>query len=109
MQSELFNKEKGMKLAADANRQWLEKARELAIKIGKNPLNREVGTSIEQVRCFWKHDVPFGNWAGSIFKDGNWEHLGYRQARHEGSHGRIVKTWRLKSQEEIVGKQPNLI
>ena len=36
-------------------------------------------------------------WAGSIFKDGNWEFFSTEKAHHRGSHARRVSVWRLRA------------
>ena len=91
MHTQLELKAMGMKLAADANRQWLAKARIIAKGIA---VVQDV-VSIEDIRAEWPFDVPFGNWAGSIFKGGDWEYVRHIKATHKGSHGRVVSVWKF--------------
>ena len=92
MQTQLELKAIGMKLAADANRQWLNRARSLALALG----SIQEFVSIEDIRAEWPYEnVPFGNWAGSIFKGGDWEYVRHIKATHKGSHGRVVSVWKF--------------
>ncbi len=55
--------------------------------------------SIDEVRSWAdRNGIVYtpGNWCGSTFKGSHWECCGYQQATHAGSHGRVVRLWRLK-------------
>lgn len=93
IQLELRLKKRGMSLAAEANREWLDKARDLAKAIAG--AHGEI--TIDDIRDRWLYPVAFTAWAGSIFRGDEWECVGYVQARHEKSHCRIVKKWKLRS------------
>ncbi len=101
-------RDKGMGLAAEKDAEYLRVARDTAEGISRSRhflegWNGEV--SINDVResldSWIVPGIVWGNWAGSIFKVKQWERVGYTQARHEGSHARVVGVWRLK---EPVGK-----
>jgi hypothetical protein len=36
------------------------------------------------------------NWLGSTFKSKDWECIGFENASHPNSHGRIIRKWRLR-------------
>lgn len=81
---------KGQYLSAIANHESVMRAREIAKEIGiENGF-----CSIEDVRKHWYSPAPFGNWAGSIFKEKCWKFDSYIRATHEGSHSRPVVLWR---------------
>lgn len=90
-QMEMFKKEHAMKWACQAHGIALKKAREVAVMIAK----AHGQVSVDDIR----ETLPameFGNWAGSIFKDGQFYCSGYVPARHAGSHGRLIRVWKLK-------------
>ena len=92
--AERRDRDRGMALAAAKNNGQLEVVRGVAIELGANgwPM------SIEDVReqCARRGlKIVWGNWAGSVFKGGPWVPVGYVQARHKGSHARVVRVWRL--------------
>jgi len=91
-QLELKLKNEGMSLAASANREWLERARQIARTL--TSAHGEV--TIDDVRARWIYSIPFGNWAGSVFKGGEFVCVGYQETEHKGSHGRIIKVWTLR-------------
>lgn len=83
-------KAQGMSLSAESNRQWLEMARQIALRIGM----RKGTCSIEDVRYEWPFmEFPTGNWVGSVFKDGNWKFDDYIPSTHEKGHGRPIANW----------------
>jgi len=88
--NQLELKFRGMSLSAEKNKELLERARDIARMIGLG--GREI--SINDIRDAWP-SMPSGNWIGSIFKD-EFEPCGFEEARHEKSHGRIVRKWKLK-------------
>jgi len=88
-------KNRGMKLSAAKNQEYLDRARDLAREIGER-----TGTcSIEDVRMLAVSRgvfLPPANYLGSVFRDGNWLPAGWVTSYHKGSHGRPVRLWRLK-------------
>lgn len=98
--SQLELKNRGMSLAANANKQWLEKARKIALEVAQE--KEEI--SIEDVRLRWIGEFPYGNWCGSVFKNGFWEPVlftlpdGSKQQKtittvHADGHCRRVSLW----------------
>ncbi len=93
-------RDEGMELAAEKNAEYLAQARGVAFEIAQRGL--EISINLVRDQCVLDFpDIVWGNWAGSIFKGKQWERVGYTQARHEGSHARVVGVWRLR---EPVGK-----
>lgn len=91
--NEQEKKEFGISLASQNKKAALSFAREQAVRIGS-----EKGfCSVDDVRLAFSSNgfsFPFGNWAGSIFKDGNWLYEKSIQSTHINSHGRLISLWR---------------
>ena len=87
-------KDAGMQRAAYSSHELLAYAREVAIKIAKAGDGR---CNIDQVRRVMSEaGLPSGMWAGSTFKDGNWEFTGeYTPSTCKSNHARPVMIWRL--------------
>ena len=96
--SEQEKKDDGMKLAANANKLFLLKAREYAFAIACRHPDSEV--DVETVREEFMRISGIritGCWLGSLFKDGRFEFTGkWKQETHQGSHARVTRIWRLK-------------
>lgn len=93
--SEQSKKRIGMKIAADNNAEILETFRNIA----KHQASIKGIISIDDVRKGAEiNGVEYhpGAWVGSVFKGDEWVCVGVVAATHEGSHGRLVRTWRRK-------------
>lgn len=91
IQHELFLKDCGKEMAARPHEAELRAAQALAVKIAT--IKEEV--TIDDVReAMPGHE--FGNWAGSVFKGPQWIACGVEPARHEGSHARLIRKWKLR-------------
>ena len=100
MHAEEQAKQTGMNHAAASNGAKLLYVRQLAVWIALHQ-RCDGKCSSDDVRLYMqknKIDLGTGNWWGSLFKDGNWEVTDERvKCKHEGSHAREVRVWRLKS------------
>lgn len=89
---EPLQKELGMDLSAKANYAYLKLAQSMAVKLAE--MKGEV--TIDDVRENLP-SLPPGNYLGSVFKGGKFICTGFTEAKHPGSHARIIKKWKLKS------------
>ena len=88
-------RDKGMTLAGANNALILAQFRGIAASLGE----RGRPISVEDVREeALRRGLRFtpGNWMGNIFREGGWQHVGYRKASHKGSHARPVGLWVLE-------------
>jgi hypothetical protein len=96
-QTEVVARDRGMAEAAEAKRETLELAREMAENYA-----REKGTvSADNVQLMLQLvGIPasyLGNAAGSIFKDRKvWECVGTKASTRAGRHGSLIRVWRLR-------------
>ena len=90
-QQELNLKAWGLEASAAAHESELRRAQDMAFKLAA--LMGEV--TIDDVREAIPNLVP-GNYLGSVFKGPHWICTGFNQARHKGSHARIVRKWKLR-------------
>lgn len=97
---------------ADLSRERRDRDRAMAVSAGKNDdqletvrlVARELAAkgrpiTIDDVRDECERrglKIVWGNWTGSVFKEVIWEPVGYAQARHKGSHARVVRKWMLE-------------
>lgn len=96
-------KETGMKLAAERNAVSLRAARAIAVYIAEE--KGEVSMNDVRERL---PDLPSGNYLGSVFKGKDWEFTGrWIEAKHESSHARSVRVWRLKGAVKSQGAPPS--
>lgn len=89
--TEVDDKETGMAVAADANREILEEFRRIALSLPMYEVSiREVrDEAIAQGVEF----IP-GNWMGSVFKTSDWEWSGkFVATNHVKSHCHMVRSW----------------
>ncbi len=91
---ELDARNYGMEQAAMRNPEWLELFRSIALDIWRPGKQVSIEDVREEAEARGFEIVP-GNWMGSVFKreDDGWRAVGYRLAKHEGSHGRPVRVW----------------
>lgn len=88
-------KEAGMKLAFDNKSDLVGRVRYRLEAIARTRQSRTV--SIDDAADFLAAiGESLGNAAGSVFKTGRWEPVGYEKSQKVSSHGRIVQRWRLK-------------
>jgi hypothetical protein len=87
-------KDEGMQRAALSSHELLMYARKAAIEIAKEG---DGLCNIDQVRRVMNEEgLPSGMWAGSVFKDGNWEVTGeWTPSTCKSNHARPVMVWRL--------------
>ena len=89
-------KERGIQAAAITHGECIRQAREIAKECCS--FNGEV--NIDDVRAGLIQrgfDLSGAvNWLGSTFKSKEFECIGFEQATHLNSHGRIIRRWRLK-------------
>lgn len=91
-QKELHLKDYGMESSAAAHVMKIFRVRQVAKMIATD----RGKVSMNEVRAAMP-GVEFGNWSGSIFKDGNFMFTGeYVPARYKGAHARDIKVWKLK-------------
>ena len=93
--SERAKKEAGMLRAANANGDMLAIFRSIAVRLSCD--NRQI--SIDDVRKEAERvGIKYtpGNYLGSIFKGAHWDCCGFKPSTHAGSHGRMVRVWRIK-------------
>lgn len=89
-------KERGMALAAAKNADLVVQARAIARLLAKA---KPEGITVSDLRAEMHrrgYRNCWGNWMGSIFKSAGWVCAGFTKARHEGSHSRTVRVWRLQ-------------
>lgn len=88
-------RDRAMGLAAGKNDDQLEVVRAVAQDLAR----RGKPITIDDVRDECERrglKIVWGNWTGSVFKEVIWEPVGYAQARHKGSHARVVRKWMLE-------------
>jgi len=93
---EWLKKAQGQKVAVINHGLCLETARKLALSL----LNEKEVISIDDVReGLLKQGYDLSGrvrWLGSVFLAPEFTHAGFKQATHEGSHGRIIRLWKLR-------------
>lgn len=95
-EQEQAKKDRAMKGAGDKNSKYRSIARRAARRVAL----RDGGTAdADRVRFYLEDrgvDIPWGNWAGSLFQTDEWEPTGRRvSCKHKGSKARKVEVWRL--------------
>ena len=87
-------KKNGMKISAERFPAHLAMFREIARDLAKD--GRHI--TIDNVRdAVLSRGIKFevANYLGSVFKGKEWSCEGFAVSTHEGSHGRMVRVWRL--------------
>lgn len=88
----------GITLATEANRQWVELARQIALEIALRHKDRLCSVEDIYRECETRGiKLPDGNWKGGIFRNTQWRFFASVTAEHEGSHGRRVIQWQLSN------------
>lgn len=90
-------KDAGMALAASHAVDKLAIARSIAVQIATN--GDGTCTADQVGKVLKAQSIKIGPWAGSIFKDGNWQFTGNRiLSKRISNHAREIKVWRYEPQ-----------
>ena len=89
-------RDEGMDRAAEKRKHDLLLAKSIAVEIAKAAMNQSCSINDVQHRLAIL-GIDLGNAAGSVFKGGEWERVGFGQAEKVSSHARVISVWRLKS------------
>jgi hypothetical protein len=95
--TEQTKKRIGMERSACKHEKILREFQAIALELGKLSWMQYV--DIDMVRGIAKSKgikfVP-KNWLGSVFRNQKWECVGFTISNHKGSHGRIIRKWKIK-------------
>ena len=86
-------RDRGMAAAAGSNASKLEMARAAALRVAQRDGTADADRVREELAGRGL-TFEWGNWAGSIFKTGEWEQAGWTQAKLEGGHAWAIRVWR---------------
>lgn len=86
----------GMQTAAANKESLLRYARDVAKRLARAKGVITADDVSEAMAVEGISPNALGNASGSLFKGGDFIHVGYTNARRVQSHGRTLKTWRLK-------------
>lgn len=89
-------RDEGMGRAAERKQSLLDHARKVAKMLAKQKGIISADDVSEYMEAEGISPNALGNASGSLFKGGTFVHVGYTQARRVQSHGRTLKTWRLR-------------
>ena len=85
-------KDQGMQLAADARKDDLSIARDIAVMLCNQ--YGKVDADMVQDRLI-RRGINLGNAAGSIFSGKGWTHIGYKKSERKTNHARVISVWTL--------------
>lgn len=88
--------DRGKARAAAAHNRDLILARQIARELGSDGRELCADDVRFAVQARPHLGIVWGNWAGSIFAGEEWIFAGYTKSRAEGSHGNLLRSWRLK-------------
>lgn len=93
-------KRRGMTMAAEHRVDVLEKARAIAELRGLT--GAHVTIDDVQAELIEQEIDPkmLGNAAGSVFKGGEWEMVGYQLSERVSRHKGLIRVWRLKNKNQ---------
>lgn len=89
-------RDRGMRVAASAHHTDLRIARQIAREVYLSGCLPICADDVRATMLRRFPDTQWGNWAGSIFTGGEWTFAGYTKSTAPGSHGNLLRTWRLK-------------
>lgn len=94
---ETKKRDRGMAVSAANNDRSLELARQAAIAAAIRRSDRTCDVELVRAQLDkWGVRLHWGNWAGSLFKTGEWVPVSTVNATHVGSHRRRILRWQLK-------------
>jgi hypothetical protein len=94
LQAGINSRDVGMELSASAKKAQLEISRHCAEEMARS---NNGYCSIDQVQHAMSiKGLSLGMAAGSVFKDGRWDFIGYQKSARVSNHARPVSIWRLK-------------
>ena len=103
MQSENEAATAGIAAAVTPDRQGLVR---IARRVAENYALLYGSVTADHVMFFCETVSPgfieeIGPAAGAIFRGGNWEVVGYERSTRVGSHGHLIRRWKLKNINEV--------